>query len=46
MHLAILAGLHVVGAGHEFLEDKIVSDPVQKEIRGRLWMYIQAACQT
>jgi len=46
MHLAVLAGLHVVGAGHEFLEDKIISDPAQKEMRARLWMHIQLAGQS
>lgn len=46
MHLAILAGLHVAGAGHEFLEDKVFSDPIEKEARARLWMYVQITCQT
>lgn len=46
MHLAILAGLHVAGAGHEFLEDKIFSDPAEKESRARLWIYVQIACRS
>lgn len=46
MHLAILAGLHVVGAGHEFLEDRVISDPAEKESRARLWLHVQMTCQT
>lgn len=45
MHLAILAGLHVVGAGHEFIEDRVISDPAEKESRIRLWLHVQMACQ-
>ncbi len=46
MHLAILAGLHVAGAGHEFLEDKVISDPAEKESRARLWLHVQMTCQS
>lgn len=45
MHLGVLAGLHVSGAGHEFLEDRIFPDPAEREARAKLWLYVQIGSQ-